>query len=438
MEGGFEKMRKITAGNLSLSNIYFFISKILVFFIIFDNARMGLAIPQLIGTVISLFRDFFLFAGLLILFSVKRKILFPKFLFFVFLLFPIALYICIANIITGISENSVVAVINGIYWYCRPIFVFLIFYNMENITEKSCTSFVHFFLSSVVVLFFVSASVYFFAPFLLNKMYFEFRVSLGNPSMIAAEYNAAAIVVLYFRPFSKFKNFIFLLIYVIACFLTMCATANFIMVGILFIALVNRKTRIMVLPIFIFLFTAVVVFLIFFQTKQTKILLEFVQKRILEISSVITKYIFHNSDTINSDSFRGREAQFSRMLKTFPKDGFIFGIGDISGTGGKYSLENIYMATFSNYGFFGLALYVGFLIFVFFKSLFYLFYKKESELFMFLVFLTLYGLTLDLINTYSLSGIFVLSGFFIYNGKKFFLYKKNNTLLQYAIIFSNL
>lgn len=438
MEGGFEKMRKITAGNLSLSNIYFFISKILVFFIIFDNARMGLAIPQLIGTVISLFRDFFLFAGLLILFSVKRKILFPKFLFFVFLLFPIALYICIANIITGISENSVVAVINGIYWYCRPIFVFLIFYNMENITEKSCTSFVHFFLSSVVVLFFVSASVYFFAPFLLNKMYFEFRVSLGNPSMIAAEYNAAAIVVLYFRPFSKFKNFIFLLIYVIACFLTMCATANFIMVGILFIALVNRKTRIMVLPIFIFLFTAVVVFLIFFQTKQTKILLEFVQKRILEISSVITKYIFHNSDTINSDSFRGREAQFSRMLKTFPKDGFIFGIGDISGTGGKYSLENIYMATFSNYGFFGLALYVGFLIFVFFKSLFYLFYKKESELFMFVVFLTLYGLTLDLINTYSLSGIFVLSGFFIYNGKKFFLHKKSNTLLQYAIIFSNL
>ncbi|WP_443977573.1 hypothetical protein, partial [Treponema succinifaciens] len=50
--------------------------------------------------------------------------------------------------------------------------------------------------------------------------------------------------------------------------------------------------------------------------------------------------------------------------------------GDISGTGGKYSLENIYMATFSNYGFFGLALYVGFLILVFLKSIFYLLYKK--------------------------------------------------------------
>ena len=117
--------------------------------------------------------------------------------------------------------------------------------------------------------------------------------------------------------------------------------------------------------IFVVFFTVVVVFLIFFQTKQTKLLLEFIQKRILEISSVVTKYVFHNSDSINSDSFRGREAQLSKMLKTYPKYGFIFGIGDISGTGGKYSLENIYMATFSNYGFFGLALYVGFLIFVF-------------------------------------------------------------------------
>ena len=98
MEGDFELMGKINAATLKLRNIYFLISKLLVFFIVFDNARMGLAIPQLIGTVISLFRDFFLFAGLLILFSVKRKILFPKFLFFIFLFFPIALYICIANI----------------------------------------------------------------------------------------------------------------------------------------------------------------------------------------------------------------------------------------------------------------------------------------------------------------------------------------------------
>ena len=431
MEGDFELMGKINAATLNLRNIYFLISKLLVFFIIFDNARMGLAIPQLIGTVISLFRDFFLFAGLLILFSVKRKILFPKFLFFIFLFFPIALYICIANIITGLSETSIVAVINGIYWNCRPILIFLIFYNLENVTGKNCTCFVNFFLTSVVILFFVSAFLYFFAPFLLNKMYFKFRVSLGNPSMIAAEYNAAAIVILYFRPFPKLKNFIFLTIYVIACLFTMCATANFIMVVILIIGLLNRKTRIMVLPIFVVFFTVVVVF---FQTKQTKLLLEFIQKRILEISSVVTKYVFHNSDSINSDSFRGREAQLSKMLKTYPKYGFIFGIGDISGTGGKYSLENIYMATFSNYGFFGLALYVGFLILVFLKSIFYLLYKKQSELFMFAIFLALYGLTLDLINTYSLSGIFVLSGLFIFNGKQFCFYKQDNSLFHYSII----
>ena len=174
--------------------------------------------------------------------------------------------------------------------------------------------------------------------------------------------------------------------------------------------------------------------MIFFQTKQTKLLLEFIQKRILEISSVVTKYVFHNSDSINSDSFRGREAQLSKMLKTYPKYGFIFGIGDISGTGGKYSLENIYMATFSNYGFFGLALYVGFLIVVFLKSIFYLLYKRQSELFMFAIFLALYGLTLDLINTYSLSGIFVLSGLFMFNGKRFCFYKQDNSFLHYSII----
>ena len=426
-------MRKISAASLNLRNVYFSISKLLVLFIVFDNARMGLAIPHLIGTMISLFRDFFLFAGLLILFSANFKIFSPRFLIFIFLFLPIAVYICIANIITGISETSIVSVINGIYWYCRPLFVFLIFYNFKNITGRDCTCFVSLFLSSVIVLFFTSAFLYFFAPFLLNKMYFEFRVSLGNPSMIAAEYNAAAIVILYFQPFSKRKNFIFFSIYIIACILTMCATANFIMFLILIIALFGKRTRKLAFPIFIILFASIAIFLMFFQTKQTKLLLEFVQKRILEITSVITKYIFHNSDSINSDSFRGREAQLSRMLKTYPKYGFIFGIGDISGTGGKYSLENIYMATFSNYGFTGLGLYVGFLVWLFIKSFFYIFYKHKQELLMFAIFLMLYGLTLDLINTYSLSGIFVLSGFLIFKDNHVSFPKQNKSLLRYAI-----
>ncbi len=426
-------MRKISAASLNLRNVYFLISKFLVLFIVFDNARMGLAIPHIIGTVISLFRDCFLFAGLLILFSSKLKIDFPRFLFLIFLFFPIAVYICAVNLLTGTSETSIVSVINGIYWYCRPLFVFLIFYNLENVTGKNCICFVSLFLNSVIILFFVSAFLYFFAPFLLNKMYFEFRVSLGNPSMIAAEYNAAAIVILYFQPFSKRKNFIFFSIYVIACLLTMCATANFIMSLILIIALFGKRTRKLAFPFFVILFATVAIFLMFFQTRQTDLLLKFVQKRILEITSVITKYIFHNSDSINSDSFRGREAQLSRMLKSFPQYGYLFGIGDISGTGGKYSLENIYMATFSNYGFFGLALYAGFLMFIFLKSIFHLFYKKQNELFMFAVFLALYGLTLDLINTYSLSGIFVLSGFLIFNGTQFSFPRKNKSLLHYTI-----
>ena len=352
---------------------------------------------------------------LFILFFTKRKTSFPKFLFFLFLFFPIAVYICIANIILGDSETSIISVFNGIYWYCRPIFIFLIFYNLENVTGKNCTVFVKLFLNAVVVLFFSSGFFYFCCPFLLNHMYFQFRVSLGNPSMIAAEYVAASIVLLYFHPFTKIKNFFFFSIYIIASLLTMCATANFIMFTILAIGLFNKKNRKFALPFFVILVICVFIFLTFFNTKETKLLLEFVQKRITEISSVIVKYIFHNSNSINSDSFRGREAQLSRLLNTFPKYGFVFGIGDISGTGGKYSLENIYMATFSNYGFTGLTFYIGFLIFLFAKSLFYSFFKKQNELFMFAIFLTLYGLTLDLINTYSLSGIFILSGLLIFN-----------------------
>lgn len=53
---------------------------------------------------------------------------------------------------------------------------------------------------------------------------------------------------------------------------------------------------------------------------------------------------------------------------------------------------------------------------------------------MFAIFLALYGLTLDLINTYSLSGIFVLSGLFIFNGKRFCFYKQDNSLFHYSII----
>ena len=428
-------MRKFIPSNFSLNNIYLFISKLLVLFIVFDNARMGLAIPHVVGSMISLFRDSFLFIALLILFSAKRKVAFPKFLFFLLLFFPIAIFICITNIITGTSETSLIAVVNGIYWYCRPLFIFLIFYNLENITRKKCTIFITFFLNLVLLLFFLSAFFYFFFPFMLNNMYFKFRISLGNPSMIAAEYNAASIIILGFRPFSKLKNFVFLSIYIIACLLTMCATANFIMFIIIFTALFNKRTRQLIFPIVFILFSLIAIFLIFFQTSQTKSLIEFVQKRIFEITSVLTKYIFRNSSTINSDSFRGREAQLSRMLKTFPNYGFIFGIGDISGTGGKYSLENIYMATFSNYGFSGLIFYIGFLFLLFVKAIFYLFYKQQHDLFLFVIFITLYGITLDLINTYSLSGVFIISGIIIFTDKQFCFYKKDNFLFRYAIIF---
>lgn len=420
---------------IDLRKIYGDICKLLVVFITCDNARLCVAIPHIVQVAISLLRDFFFFTIVVILITINAKKIFPKFAFFALIVLPVCYFMFFCNCFLGLSETSFMNLSKGFYWYLRPILIFVVFYNYMCITNKNIDCLVTLFLKVAVLLFFVSAFIYFFCPFMVSGMHFQYRISLGNPSMIAAVYVGAAIVLLHFQPFSEKKNFLFFLIYVVANLATMCATSNLIMFLLILLSCFSKRTRKFGNAAILILVIAVAAFFTFTKSKEAKLLFEFVQKRLNEITSVLMKYIFHQSDSINSDSFRGRESQLSRMIKSYPKSGYFMGIGDISGTQGAYSLENIYMATFSNYGFLGLGLYIAFLLSLFVKSIYQFVHKHQVTFLMFTIFLSLYGMTLDLINTYSLSGIFVLTGYLLWADKKFdFAAEKDGPSKNYKLL----
>lgn len=393
--------------------IYTLVLNFLLVAVVFDNFRQVIGIPLVLHTVISLFRDLFLFFLIMCIYLSPEKKISSLFLFVVLLFTPVPVVIFLYNAFFYISETTLGNVTKGIYWTLRPLLLLFILNNSDKLYLYTKNETVKLFVVSAAIMFFLSLGIYIKFPYVLTAKYYENRISVGNPSMIATVYIAAIILLLKYKPFNRLLNFFLFFILTVACVFTLTATAItilFLIIGINFFSNENRWASVSIV-----VFSLPIVLFVLLTVNLSKLILyfDFFLSRITEITSVLQKYILNQTDLINSDSIRGREVQVKNFISSFPQINFIFGGGDISGTGGKYSLENTYYALFSNYGLFGVCLYLFFLLRLLLSAVKSFYRMHDVNLINYLVFLILYGMTLDLINTFSLSSTFIVVGYYV-------------------------
>ena len=390
----------------------------LIIAIVFDNSRMVLRMPNVLNSMISLLRDCIIFILFAVLLLDRKFSVLPISILIFITLFPIPIFIYIANVIDNNSQTTLTQVLRGLYWLIRPFLVLYILYNSKNYYTWSKSDSIKIFILACCGMFFFSCFIYFLFLSIVASMHFENRISLGNPSMIGTLYDAAVILLFRYMPFkTRSKNIFALCILCLGCIATLSATANVILILIFAIALAEKRTRAFTMFFLVLILIPLAIICIKIGIEKIAVYTNFFMKRANEVFNTIGKYIFHINEDVGSDSMRGRELQISKMWKTFEFENFLFGCGDISGTGGRFSIENTYFALFTNLGIVGICAYGGILFSILKAAVIECFRKKRYALFQFLFFLGLYGLTLDLINTFSLANVFIITAYWLLDKK---------------------
>ena len=376
--------------SIDLKKILSHFLELIIIFIVIDNSRMSIILPNLLHSFLSMIRDSIIICLFIYLIANKKQKKITIEEFFIFLILPIPILIYYTNLLLGNSQTNILNILKGLYWYIRPFILFFVLNNSNHFYIKTKKELAQIYLRSTLFLFFFSVIIYYFFPQILSGMYFEHRISVGNPSMLATIYVCGVILIFKYHPFSKKWNYISFFINCIGCLLTLCATANVILFIILFINLFDKENRKYSLICIFLVILALIALIIKIGFKQFKETFDFIFKRFEEVTSVLEKYIFKQRDSINSDSMRGREVQIANFWQNISKLDCILGCGV-----------------------FGIFILFLFIIKTSYIALKQVFIKKKYFYVYFIIFFCLYGLTLDLNKQFALSGIFIVSGYFI-------------------------
>lgn len=385
--------------------------------IIFSNAFMVLRLPHVFLSFISLLRDVSIFIILFFLglknISIKNNVQFLC--IYLSILFFVPVFILIGNVIDGNNQARIAPVIRGIWWTVRPFTLFLILINYKKFYMHKM-DLGKFLIISSVFMFFISIIFYKFLPGMIASMRFSNRISLGNPSMQSSIFIGALIVLLDTLPFKKRDNFFCLIVLGCAVLCAISLTGIACLAVILIAFLLEKNTHRYLIPFFII--SALIILLFVLTNDRIATYVSYFYERIGELQTVLRKYLISHGGDSGSNSFRARERQIEGVIKTLEISSYFFGCGDMNCTGGRFGIENFYYALITNYGVAGVFAFVIIQLKILINAVFEYKHARKITFFVFLVYLNFYSTSLDLINTYSLSSIFIFVGFILYQRRK--------------------
>lgn len=382
------------------SNLRYFFSilfDVYVVILFFDPMRESLDFGKL-NSMVSVLRDLIIYLLFFIIFVCTKK----KKISIFFDLFSISFFIMI--ILSFFSEIEFSKNIKVIYATYRGFLVCYVIKNLFELYVYSLEELIKKVIGFVLIDFIVTIVIYFIFPELISKRTFNFRISIGNPSMQSILFICGFILCFYVRPYkNKFLNDFTAFILLFATFSTITSTATLAVFVVITLTIFNEAFTKRWLSIIIILLLLFLLFILILKIDITPFTKYFHAKFDEIIIVVCKKFGIETTVTTGYHSYGLRERQIETFYQNFSGLNKYFGDGIFCMVNpGKYLIENTYYSIVRDFGFFGLAIFCCFYLNGIYKAFSIYIHTKKYSSFIILCVSLVYCATLYIIAANSL------------------------------------
>lgn len=397
MSSDFFSFKKWDVFFKKITTFFYFL---LVFFIAFDGLRNAVSFSKMFSYIRETAVLLVFLACLVYLLTRNRKLSFNKF----FLFMPFLFCVFFIGLPSSINPyypdlDSITHPVVMSYRSFQFFMLLVAFYLVEEMTGKSYVYFFNWLVFFLVIYALITPYLYFFKPFFMNENWHWWgRIGVGYPTMDGQVYNFSMIFLFYILEVKKIKfNLVFVFLFV-GILLQVTGTGFFTLFFLVFYYLFFYPRYLgikKIFPSFVFLLV-IVSFIVLFALNSD--LGKINQVVLLAETKVMNLFGYGENRSIDI-----RNEQLKTLLYYVDQSYLtrFFGLGN------KIYVENQYSYMLAGFGYFGLFIYVLFLLW----CLVYGFLKRRKDnhvLFLSTIVFSLTSYTLITSYLYPLYSIFAL------------------------------